>query len=336
MKVLCVNERTDYITHGLLATLRKMGSTVKLFPLSRIPWERQYTVLSDLIKDFKPTLIFTPGWSLNIFNLEALVRAIKKTRTFHAYWATEDPTFFNEVSMTFAPYSDYIFTTAQEMQERYDQLHKPNSTLLFGVNPDFFRPVNPNPKYKYDIILVANNYPWFPADRRFRDEAIRTVLLPLIDKGYNLKVFGVDWTNPQNTISIPPEYYGGYCPYEETPAAYCSAKIVLGLQSVNTSVTQTSCRTFEIMGCGAFYLTIQTPSHAALFENHRHLVWTSNPAETLALVDYYLAHDTERIRIARAGRSEVLKHHTYQHRVLEFRQKIRPFLGRHYLTRKSR
>lgn len=333
MRVLCVNERTDYVEHGILATMQKMGISVKVFPLGRVSWEQQDYILTDLIRDWRPDIVFTPGWSIGVFNLEAFFRALKRTRAFHVYWATEDPLFFDNVSRVFAPHSDIVFTTAQEMHEHYRRLHIPCATMPFGVNPDLFHKVAADPKYQHDIILVANNYPWFPEDKRFRDEAIRTVLIPLVERGYDVKVYGVDWTNPQNPINIPTQFHGGYCPYLETPTAYSSAKIVLGIQSVNTSQTQTSCRTFEIMGCGAFYLTIHTPSHEAYFQNHKHLVWTHSPEETVELVDYYLANEVQRQKIAAHGQAEVLQQHTYQHRVVDLRQTLRPFLRRKRITR---
>ncbi len=328
MNILCLNERTDYISKGLLAVMEQMGDKVTIFPLSRVPWNHQERALKELLRKSDFHFVFTPGWSIGVFNVGAFFRALRQTKTYHVYWATEDPIFFEEVSMVFAPESDFIFTTAQEMQARYQSMGIPSDTLMFGANPRFHYPTTPVPKYCHDIILVANNYPWFPAEKGFRNHGIRTILLPLIEKGYDVRVYGTEWTDTTKEIHIPPEYFGGYCPYEETRHAYSSAKIVLGIQSVNTSPTQTSCRTFEIMASGAFYLTVHTPSHENLFKKHEHLVWSQSPEETVELVDHYLRNEEARQKVARAGMAEVLARHTYQHRAIQLKGALKKHLNR--------
>jgi spore maturation protein CgeB len=109
-------------------------------------------------------------------------------------------------------------------------------------------------------------------------------------------------------------YYGGYLPYERLPAAYSSAKIVLGLHSVDSSPSMMSMRTFEALGCGAFHLTQWTPAIENYFSNHKHLVWSKSPEETMELAQYYLGKEHLREKIARTGQQEVYDKHTYLHR----------------------
>jgi len=196
---------------------------------------------------------------------------------------------------------------------------------MFGYNQDIFKKVPSKPEYQHDIVLVANNYNW-PAYENIQRKAIQDIVKPLIAAGYDIKIWGADWTNPLLEYTIDEKFYGGSISYLETPYVYSSAKIVLGLQNVNTSLTQTSCRTFEIMGSGAFYLTAYTPSHEHYFTNHHHLVWSTSPNETLTLVDYYLKNDSERQAIARQGQTEVLNNHTYAHRINQMETCLIPIL----------
>ncbi len=74
-------------------------------------------------------------------------------------------------------------------------------------------------------------------------------------------------------------------------------------------------RVFEAMCSGSMLLTDRaTPSGLdELFTDREHLViYDDDTIEELA--GYYLAHEDERERIAAAGRAEVLRRHTYDHR----------------------
>lgn len=326
MRVLTVNERAYYINLGLLASMSELGHSVETLPLGCYAQREQRHLLTSYLHGFRPDFVLTPGWSIGIFDTEMFLDTMHHSTVPHVYWATEDPLFFHEVSMVFAPRSTYVFTTAEECVPLYRGMGRASSTLMFGCNPNLFRPMPPQPQYCHDIALVANNYTWFSADKGFRRKAVRDIVVPLVDAGYDLKIWGAGWDGSDGEVSVG-EHWAGYIDYLQTPSIYSSAKIVLGLQSVNTSSTQTSCRTFEIMGCGAFYLTCHTPSHEALFDNHRHLVWSRSPEETLELVDYYLSHDAERRAIAAQGRAEVLQKHTYNARVATLLTDLLPHLG---------
>lgn len=328
MRVLCVNDRLYYVNLGLFSAMTDRGYDVRVIPLGSLDRFEQRVTLVNQLEEFKPDIVFTPGWSIGIFDTEQFLSVMDHSKVPHIYWATEDPLFFDEVSMKFAPHADYILTTAEECVPAYRSMGKRSSTLLFGCNPSLFHPVAPRPEYQHDIVLAANRYSWFGPDKTFRRKAIRNMVLPLLEAGYDIHLWGEGWNDPESDFQVDAEHCSKQSDYLESPAIYSSAKIVLGIQSVNTSKTQTSCRTYEIMGCGAFLLTCRTPSHESLFENHRHLVWSESAKETLELVDYYLSHEAEREAIAKQGQEEVLQKHTYAHRLDQMEQALRPLLAR--------
>ena len=125
----------------------------------------------------------------------------------------------------------------------------------------------------------------------------------------------------QNRFFIEPEIYGATT-YEEMRTAYSSAKIVLGLHSVDTSPTMMSMRTFEALGCGAFYLTQWTPAVENLFSNHEHLVWSKSPQETVELVEYYLPGPKNDSGLPATVRPTYMRD-TYHHRAEEFLKVLR-------------
>lgn len=86
-------------------------------------------------------------------------------------------------------------------------------------------------------------------------------------------------------------------------------------------------RTFEALGCGAFYLTQKTPAHGHLFVPGRHLVWSEEPQQTVELARYYLGHPDRRQSVAAAGQAEVYARHTYRHRAESLLAAISPHLS---------
>ena len=55
----------------------------------------------------------------------------------------------------------------------------------------------------------------------------------------------------------------------------------------------------------------------ALFKNGQHLDSYKDPDEAVKQTDFYLRNSEKRNAIAEAGRKEVLKKHTYRHRIEE-------------------
>jgi len=89
------------------------------------------------------------------------------------------------------------------------------------------------------------------------------------------------------------------------------ARIVLNLTAGPGNMNH---RLFEALACGSMLLTNQPPPDSRIFKDGKHLVYYTW-ANIDEKIGYYLAHEKERERIARAGRREVLAKHTVAHRV---------------------
>ena len=98
----------------------------------------------------------------------------------------------------------------------------------------------------------------------------------------------------------------------EVGSIYSQAKIVF-----NTSIAgDVTMRIFEGTACGALVLTDSIANGLAeLFEIGQEIVVYQDDDDLLDKIAYYLVHDGERARIARAGQQRTLKDHLYTHRV---------------------
>ena len=85
-------------------------------------------------------------------------------------------------------------------------------------------------------------------------------------------------------------------------------------------------RLYEATGVGTLLVTDWKENLGEMFEPGREVVAYRSPEECVELVRYYLDHDAERERIARAGQERTLREHTYYHRMRELVDIVRAHL----------
>jgi hypothetical protein len=100
-------------------------------------------------------------------------------------------------------------------------------------------------------------------------------------------------------------------PKEELTQIYSRSKIAFNY-AANKDVNM---RVFEALAAGALLVTnpMENGIDELLTAGEQYVQYTDE-ASMFEAIDYYLAHDTERERIARAGQAAVLSRHTYEHR----------------------
>jgi len=101
--------------------------------------------------------------------------------------------------------------------------------------------------------------------------------------------------------------------FEQMAEFYNKCKIVVN-QSGGNDINM---RMFEATACGALLITQKVPYLDELFEDGKEIVVYSTMKELIKKINYYLEHDDERKKIARAGQVRTLNDHTYQSRVKE-------------------
>lgn len=284
--------------------------------------------LTSLIKSTGPDAVISYGWWETPELAESYCSAIKRWDIPHIYWATDDPPLFESMSLPIGTYSDVVFTTAAECIKAYNSNGVKAALLPFACCPRQHKRVVPSPRLRHDIILVANNYNIFddPGYFKYRLSGLENMVKPVAAGTYDFKAWGYWWRSPERIYNLPERYYGLHLPYRHTVRAYSSCKIALGLQSVGTSRTMLSSRTFETLGCGAFHLTQYSPALETYFKKGVHLEWSSSPEETIEIIEFYLKNESSRERIARRGQKEAYAKHTYAHRAREALEQLKKLL----------
>lgn len=313
MNILFLNN-SSLLCQGLASGFSPLDD-IRYVPVHQLGWEDR---LISLIRTWRPKFALAEGVSISTV-AQKLFLLLRQYSIPLIYWAIDDPPDWRLMSRPLARGASLVLTPAEECLSLYQREKIRALYFHFACNPSFHRPTESSLKYSCDLLLVANYYTTYP-QRRI---GLETLLTPLRSGPFKIKVFGNgDWMANKDHYTLEPGLYQGYLPYDQLPCAYSSAKIVLGLNSVIDSPTMMSMRTFEALGCRAFYLTHWTPAIENHFKNHIHLVWSRHPDETLDLVRFYLGREDLRAKIARQGQEEVYRNHTYKHRI----QSIQKFL----------
>ena len=134
----------------------------------------------------------------------------------------------------------------------------------------------------------------------------RTLLLELLAEQYDLRLYtGPEEKVPEGIRSFPPVDY-----LSDAFKVFYASKINLNitLRCIESGIPL---RIFDIMSVGGFVLSNYQEEMTQLFEEDKEIVLFRTPEEMLEKVDYYLAHDRERIQIGINGYKKVKEYYSY-------------------------
>lgn len=137
----------------------------------------------------------------------------------------------------------------------------------------------------------------------------RTLLIELLAERYYFHLYTRDEEIvPPNVKRFPEtDIEGAY-------KVFYASKINLNitLRSIESGVPL---RIFDIMSVGGFVLSNWQEEMTELFEEDKEIVLFKTPEEMLDKIDYYLAHEEERIRIGINGYQKVKNCYSYEHQL---------------------
>jgi GT2 family glycosyltransferase/spore maturation protein CgeB len=173
-------------------------------------------------------------------------------------------------------------------------------------NPRRFRPPRPGSKRGHDWVFTGNRWG--------QPRAIEGVLGSL--RGGDPAVYGRGWDELH-----PHRLARGALAFEELPAVYASAKLVLDDTAEPTlAYDAVNARVFDALACGALPVTNCERGVRELFDDD-FPTWSS-PQELSRQVEGLLAAPARRAELAARYRQVVLARHTYEHRVRRLRQVV--------------
>ncbi len=104
-----------------------------------------------------------------------------------------------------------------------------------------------------------------------------------------------------------------------------SSKITLNHHG-NIAPYASNQRLFEATGVGTLLFTERMPGLEDIFEPGKEIVCYGSFEECSELAGYYLSHEAERRKIARAGQARTLQQHTYENRMQDFVRIVQKYM----------
>lgn len=321
VRVLLLNPAPSLIKYGMKWGFEKCGCYVYLMEgedqvyLENNP-AKQLEKIEKCMIEHKINLLFCEGYAkMPIPEVSELCK--KHNIKFH-FWAIEDP-----VTPHIAEYvarnkfAEFVWTTTIEFVPKYKKFGVGSDLLLFGCNPEFSKPVPSEDEFKHDISLVGTNY-----SNRF--DKTKEFILPLIDRGLDIKIYGLWWLNATAAVNLIkykekgiPVYWEkeGYqqLPFEWLPIVINSSKIMLGVNCSDYSKSQTSCRPYETLSAAkdSVYLAYYTKAQEIIFGDY--IVQAKSGREMIQKAEDILTWSPEkRKRFADRARRYVIEKHNYQ------------------------
>jgi spore maturation protein CgeB len=221
----------------------------------------------------------------------------------------------------------YFGEREPEQMERFErETGKPYHVIPNAANPALHFPVDPVPRYRYDIVYLGANLRkkrWF----------VQNVLRPLT-KAYRVGVFGPGWDvrdHVQRLGSKVCRMAGAFAvagwidrariavPADAERALYSSAKVSLNFHEREDDGSQphyiVNQRTFKIPACGGFQVCDAVPAIRRYFAEDELITAGLDRDEWMTKIEYFLRHDGERTAIQAKGALRAQGEHMSTNRV---------------------
>ncbi len=266
-------------------------------------------ILLARVRDFRPDVVF--------FLAQApvdqrLLRAVRQEGTLLAYWFVEDYQVFS-YWRDLAPEVDAFFTIQREpLFSELKKLGLKNYSFLpLAADPEVYRPLSLT---KEETRRFGSAVAFVGAGYRNRREFFQGLL------DFDLKIWGSDW-NLNSTLGACIQNQGARIPEDEAVKIFNASRINLNLHSspfhpgINPEGDFVNPRTFDLAAAGAFQLVDRRGQLPEFFRAEEELATFGSLAEAREKIDYFLAYEEERRRVAGRGRERCLRDHTYSVRL---------------------
>ncbi|MGN1230422.1 MAG: hypothetical protein ACI4TP_00835, partial [Anaerotignum sp.] len=217
------------------------------------------------------------------------------------FWNKEDPYFFDDVCHNFGETAllfEYIFTTAEELVERYESRgHSRVFVMGFGFSPALYHCGEDVEKENKAVFAGS----WY-ADIPERCEDMEKIFDMLIEKKIPLEIYDRYWDS-DNPMHRFPEKYRPYIhksvPYEALGQIYKTARFAVNINTEKNSDTMYARRVHELMACRCVVISNESKGMRKKFGEHVWFLDTPFDFENERAIcednyDYVMNHCTNR------------------------------------------
>jgi spore maturation protein CgeB len=258
-------------------------------------------------RTFRPDVVLVTGGLF--MTRRALDRIRRETGAVLVNWALDDP--FNPRHRTRAalaaiPAWDAIATPRRSVIPDLERAGcRRSAHVRCAYEPSLHFPEAPAAaagRFEADVVFVGGA----DADRF-------SLLRAVAAAGHRLHLYGGFWERDKQ---LRP-HHRGFALGADYRMAIGGAKVALGLVR-RANRDGHVMRSYEIPACGGFMLADRTDEHREMLEEDREAVFFASDAELLDKLSFWLPRESERRRIAEAGRRRVVEGgHTYARRLDE-------------------
>lgn len=245
--------------------------------------------------------------------LTELIRWCKDARIPTVFWNKEDPLNY-EIFKGTACLFDFIFTTDTNCVPAYKEItgHDKVFVLPFAAQPKLHNPIGKNTKRLGRVAFAGS---WYKIRHDSRKLDTEITLKPALSHGLHIYDRMYEFTEDDNYVfpSIYQPYIIGGLPYKEMSEAYKKYDVFLNINSVKDSPTMFSRRVFEILCSGTCVVSSYSKGIKETLPGLVNLCRTAN--ETKKHLELLLKNKELRDQQALRGVREVLRKHTYKHRI---------------------
>lgn len=313
-----------WICEGWREGFRALGHEFSLFTAGQGLYERARATNSDLF--------FT---AINLIDIERERTALRALRDqgvrvlLWVHWPLEsriDPR-RSEILRREDVADIYFGEREQEQMERFErETGKPYHVIPHAANPALHFPVDPVPRYRYDIVYLGANLRkkrWF----------VHNVLRPL-GKRYRVGVFGPGWDARDHVLRLGSKISkmaGAFAvagwidrariavPPEAERALYSSATISLNFHEREDDGSQphyiVNQRTFKVPACGGFQICDHVPAIRKYFAEDELVMAPLDRDEWMAKIEHFLQRESERKAIQTKATQRAQREHMSTNRV---------------------
>ena len=213
---------------------------------------------------------------------------------------------------------DHVFSFDDGVAQQLTKQGIPAAYLPVGADPALHHEVVQVAKRKYqrEVAFMGSHHP----KREELFTKLSTVGIPITVSGYRWNTVA---KNSPLAAHIEPEVFKANKSVKdcELMCRYFNlTKINLNLHHAQAVRGGASLRLFECTATNSFLMCDNLPGLDRLYKPNKEMVFYNDAADLRRKIEYYLAHDAERNKIANAGQQRTLKEHKVVDRVREIVQ----------------